>query len=220
MKNLVLIALLASLFTISIGHAQSAAPATGESAASQARSKPDSTLWVYGAGGIEGGWWGVNTGGGLGSRTGVGARYQWGRCGVVAEWNRQSITYYSPDPVSELNLYGAGLACRATQFGTKNKFWEGAHILTRVMLEYGSNRFDIYKRNNAYFYGGKTWGAGALVGADFMMPIFYGFWAFGGTGIELLSFKYHLPDNTDGIRESGGPTATFFIRLGLSFGFL
>lgn len=189
-----------------------------ENGALRFRSKPDATFWIYGNGGVEAGSWGINSGGGTGLRDGIGARLQFGHWGIVAEWTHQNITYYQPDPYSELRTYGLGITYRTRSFGQRQKFWRGSHFLGHLIAEYGSNRYDLYDWHDRYLTSGKTWGAGGNIGADFMMPVFFGFWGFAGTGFEALQFRYDVPANTQGIRDANHPTLNFYFRAGIAYG--
>jgi hypothetical protein len=205
------------LFLVNAVFAQETPPAP--SSPTSYRSTPDKHFWIGTNAGLEAGGWGINSGGGLGAHVGLDLRAQFGRCGGVFDWHVESLTYYQPDPDVHTGVIGAGVSCRVANIGEGTRFFNGAHIMVRGLLEYAQNDYEIYDWRDRPVAFGTSYGWGGLVGADFMLPIYVGFWGFIGSGFEALNFQYSIPANTQGIAATGGATWTFFSRIGLAFGF-
>ena len=170
-------------------------------------------------GGLEGGSWGINSGGGLGATSGISLRAQFGRCGGVFEWNYSVIDYVQPDPVSRLNVVGAGVACQIRLGREHNGFWQGSLILVRGLVEYGSNQYQVDDWHSNPVASGTTYGTGFSIGGDLMLPIYFGFYGFGGLGLESIKFHYAIPANTGDIHETSDPTTSLIVRVGVAYGF-
>jgi len=220
MKTVLLILIAAFAFTAGADEAP-AIDTPADAGPHSYRSTPDKHFWVSAHAGAQAGWWGVDSGGGVGGQTGIAARVQFGRCSVEATWDRQNMEYTQPDPFTEMNVYGLGAACRVNFGGEKYRFWKGGHLLAHALVDYATERYDIYDDyHKSWIASGKTYAMGGQLIADVMVPIYVGFYGYVGLSYEFENYRYNIPANSLDVHDTGGWAGNIIGRIGLAYGFL
>jgi len=118
------------------------------------------------------------------------ARYalgNWVLAGSYRSENNEERVLDTIDVDERKYIYSLGLGYRIFPFGDPETFWGQSHFLLQGLIDYV--RADLKLTDGIQFKeSAKAWGGSFSV--NYYVPIFWGFWGYGGVAYEVHPYKY------------------------------